>query len=70
MSAASQTLTRTDEVLAVLRAGGRAQQGHGDQAGLWSLFDAAGRQLPAWNNAIKAAHRIHTNPRPTQRTPQ
>lgn len=66
----TETLTRTDQVLAVLRAGGRAQQRlHGKDAGLWVLYDADGRQLPAWSNAIKAAHRIHTNnPRTQQRT--
>lgn len=51
----TQTLTRTDEVLAVLRAGGRAEQGRGNNQGVWRLFDAAGKEVPAWNNAIKTA---------------
>lgn len=57
MSAATNTLTRTDQVLAVLRAGGRAELT--GPRGLWTLYDAQGMQLPAWQHAIKAAARMH-----------
>lgn len=70
MSAATNTLTRTDQVLAVLRAGGRAVQGNGGESGIWSLYDASGKQLNAWSFAIREAHRIHTQMRTQQRKPQ
>lgn len=53
------SLTRTEQVLAVLCAGGRAEEGCGDAQGIWRLFDAAGKEVPAWNHAIKLAARIH-----------
>ena len=57
----SETLTRTDQVLAVLRAGGSA--GFNPTTRLWALFDAQGRQLNAWQNAIKAAAAIQEKQR-------
>lgn len=53
-------LTRKDQVLAVLRAGGHVryeqQDGRGPHA-LPRLFDAAGTEMPAWLTAIKAAEK-------------
>lgn len=53
-------LTRKDQVLSVLRAGGEVrhelQEGRGPHA-LPRLFDAAGIEVPAWLTAIKAAER-------------
>jgi hypothetical protein len=53
------TLTRTEQVLEVLRAGGRAEQGRGNSQGVWRLFDASGKEVPAWNHAIKTAAATH-----------
>lgn len=49
------TLTRTEQVLEVLRAGGRAEPGRGNNQGVWRLFDADGKEVCAWNHAIKSA---------------
>jgi hypothetical protein len=54
-------LTKTEQVLEVLRAGGRAEPGRGDNQGVWRLFDADGKEVPAWNNAIKTAAAIKDN---------
>ncbi|GGK08820.1 hypothetical protein [Luteimonas terricola] len=53
----SGPLTRTEQVLKVLKAGGfvRAKR---DESGILRLLDADGREVPAWQNAIKAAQRI------------
>lgn len=48
-------LTKTEQVLDVLNAGGRTS--HHD--GIWELRDHNNNVVPAWNNAIKAASRIH-----------
>lgn len=55
----NDTITRTDQALAVLRAGGRGEQ----RDNLWVLYDASGKQLPAWQNAVAAAARIQENKR-------
>lgn len=54
-------LTKTEQVLEVLRAGGRAEQGRGNNQGVWRLFDADGKEVRAWNHAIKTAAAIKDN---------
>lgn len=46
-------LTRKADVLAVLQAGGHVKQ----RDNLVALFDAAGRQVQAWQTAIRSAER-------------
>ncbi|GAB3755010.1 hypothetical protein [Lysobacter olei] len=46
-------LTKQSEVLAVLRAGGRAEPT--GERGLVRLLDAAGNEVAAWQTAIKSA---------------
>lgn len=47
------TLTRTDQVVATLNAGGRIVLS--DNGRLLSLIDHTGNEVPAWQTAIKAA---------------
>lgn len=47
-------LTRTEEALAVLRAGGRVAY----RGGTADLFDAAGQLVDAWQTAVKRADQI------------
>lgn len=47
------TLTRKAQVLAVIKAGGKVRSGQ--RARLWTLLDKDGRELPAWQTAIKSA---------------
>lgn len=49
------TLTKADEVLAVLTAGGRAQR----RGNLWQLFGRDGVEIKAWQTAIKTADARH-----------
>ncbi len=48
----TETLTRTDQVVAVLNTGGKVALS--DNGGLMRLFDHAGTEVPAWQQAIKA----------------
>lgn len=50
------TLTKTEQVLAVLKAGGKIRQRSG---GIRVLRDSNNFEVPAWQNAMKAAERIH-----------
>ena len=53
-------LTRKDQVLALLRAGGQVRyEWHASRGphALPRLFDAAGNEVPAWLTAIKAAEK-------------
>lgn len=53
-------LTRKDQVLALLRAGGQVRYEQRDGRGphaLPRLYDAAGNEVPAWLTAIKAAEK-------------
>ena len=52
----NQPLTKTEEVLAVLKAGGRV--GERSDGGL-VLRDNKNSEIPAWQNAMRAARRIH-----------
>ncbi|MBN8714616.1 MAG: hypothetical protein J0H50_11720 [Xanthomonadales bacterium] len=47
------TLTRKAQVLAVIKAGGKVRSGQ--RARLWVLLDKHGREVPAWQTAIKGA---------------
>lgn len=49
----SDTLTRKDQVLAVIKAGGKARLT--GRARLWALVDKDGHEVPAWQTAIKSA---------------
>ena len=51
-------LTKTEQVLKVLKAGGKATVGRG-AGGIATLRDKHGVEVDAWQNAIKAAARIH-----------
>lgn len=50
------TLTRKADVLLVLRAGGTVQR-HSNHPCLLRLLDAAGNEVPAWQQAIASAAR-------------
>jgi len=50
------TLTRTDQVLKVLRHGGRIEA-TGDRA-LLRLLDRKGAEIPAWQTALKTARKL------------
>lgn len=49
------TLTKTEQVLAALKNGGQIGRHSG---GMYVLRDRNGQEVPAWQNAIKAAWRI------------
>lgn len=49
-------LTKTEQVLAVLKDGGCIRNRRG---GVFVLRDRKNNEVPAWQNAIKAADRIH-----------
>jgi len=51
-------LTKTEQVLKVLKAGGKATVGRG-AGGIATLRDKDGTKVAAWQNAIKAAAKIH-----------
>lgn len=58
-------LTRKAQVLEVLRAGGRTERPDGR---LFRLFDAAGREVEAWQTAIASALVEHNAPAAEQRS--
>lgn len=47
------TLTRKAQVIEVLKAGGKVRRG--ERAGLYALVDKDGREVDAWQTAIKSA---------------
>lgn len=47
-------MTRTEQVIQAVRDGARIEPDHG----LLRLVDARGREVPAWQNALKSAQRI------------
>ncbi|MEW5833612.1 MAG: hypothetical protein AB1832_00990 [Pseudomonadota bacterium] len=50
------TLTRTEQVLQVLRDGGHIEVA--GERGLLRLVDHRGTEVPAWQNAMKSARKL------------